>query len=50
MYMPLYVVIVSVLAEKLHQEFPSTMQVWYADDFSKTASGRAARLLMKWLE
>ena len=29
------------------EEFPSLMQVWYADDFSTTASGRATRPLMK---
>ena len=46
MAMPLYGISVAVLAEQLKREFPSPMQVWYADDFSRTASGRAARPLM----
>ena len=47
MEMPLYGISVAVLAEQLKSEFPSPMQVWYADDFSATARGRAARPLMK---
>ena len=47
MAMPLYGISVAVLAEQLKHEFSSPMQVWYADDFSATASGRAARPLMK---
>ena len=45
--MPLYGISVAVLAEQLKREFPSPMQVRYADDFSATASGRAERPLMK---
>ena len=47
MAMPLYGISVAVLAEQLKREFPSPMQFWYANDFSATASGRAARSLMK---
>ena len=47
MAMPLYGISVAVLAEHLKREFPSPLQVWYADDFSATAIGRAARPLMK---
>ena len=47
MTMPLYGISVAVLAEQLKRKFPSPMQVWYANDFSATASGRAARPLMK---
>ena len=45
--MPLYGVSVAVLSERLKREFLSPMQVWYANDFSATASGRSARPLMK---
>ena len=47
MAMPLYGISVAVLAEHLKREFPSPIQVWYADDFSATASGRASQPLMK---
>ena len=47
MKMALYGISVAVLAEQLKRKFPSPMQVWYADDFSTTASGRAAQPLMK---
>ena len=47
MAMPLYGISVAVLSEQLNREFPSSMQFWYANDFSATASGGAARPLMK---
>ena len=47
MAMPLYGISVAVLAEQVKRKFPSPMQVWYSDDFSATASGKAARPLMK---
>ena len=47
MVMPLYGVSVAVLSEQLKSEFLFPMQVWYVDDFSATASRRAARLLIK---
>ena len=47
MAMPLYGISVAVLAEQLKREFPSPLQVWYVNDFLATASGRAARPLMK---
>ena len=50
MAMPLYGISVAVLADQLKRELPSPLQVWYADDFSATDSGRAARPLMKRLE
>ena len=46
-YHDLYGASVAVLAKNLKQEFPSPMQVWYADDFSATASGKSIRPLMK---
>ena len=49
MAMPLYGISVAVLAEQLKREFPSPLQVWYAVDFSATASGWAARPLRKQL-
>ena len=47
--MPLYGVSVVVLSERLKREFLLPMQVWYANDFSATASRRSARPLMKQL-
>ena len=47
MVMPLYGVSVAVLSEQLKSEFLFPMQVWCVDDFSATASRRAARLLIK---
>ena len=47
MSMPLYGISFAVLADQLKREFMSPMQVWYADDLSATASGKAARPLMK---
>ena len=47
MAMPLYGVSVAVLDEQLKREIPATMQVLYANDFSATASGRAATALIQ---
>ena len=47
MAMPFYGISVAVLSEQLKSEFLSPMQLWYANNLSSTASGRAARPLMK---
>ena len=47
MAMTLYGVSVAVLAEQLKRNLPVPTHVWYADNFSATASGRDARPLVQ---
>ena len=45
--MPLYGVSVDALDEHMKSEFPSHIQVWYANNFYATSKGRAVRPLIK---
>ena len=47
MAMPLYGVNMAFLGKQLKSDLPEPMQVWYADNFSATARGRAARPLIQ---